>query len=214
MSQDTRQSIGRRRGKCYCVETGGGLVLLVPFSVFQTVHPHFFVVLLEGGEILTSLGEFSLFHAWNQSITWVGMLLLTLSDVPVDEGALGIHEVEFVVQTGPSLGNGSCIGKHTDSTGHLGQVSSGHYLKRMLVREKQSKDRGRLVVDSDFKAGGAPIDELDRTLRLDAGNGSVDIFGHLNWGMNLSARRRLTTSPLKRRQTAMYLPWRGSHLTI
>merc|ERR1712151_1001692 len=39
----------------------------------------FFVVLLESGEILTGLGEFSLFHA--------------LTDVPVDEGSHGLGEI-------------------------------------------------------------------------------------------------------------------------
>merc|ERR1719261_395562 len=40
-------------------------------------------VLLEGREVLAGLGELALLHA--------------LTDVPVDEGALGVHEVELVV---------------------------------------------------------------------------------------------------------------------
>ena len=43
---------------------------------------NFLVVLLEGSKILTGLGELTLLH--------------TLSDVPVDEGTLGVHEIEPV----------------------------------------------------------------------------------------------------------------------
>ena len=42
------------------------------------------VVELKSSEILASLGELALLHA--------------LADVPVDEGALGVHQVELVVQ--------------------------------------------------------------------------------------------------------------------
>ena len=38
-------------------------------------------------------------------------------------------------------------------------------------------DGGRFVVDSDLEASWAPVDELDRSLHLDVGDGSVDIFG-------------------------------------
>jgi hypothetical protein len=109
------------------------------------------VVLLEGSQILTGLGELSLLH--------------TLSDVPVDESTLGVHQVELVVETGPGLGDGRGVGQHAHGTLHLGQVTSGH-------------DGGWLVVDTDLEASGAPVDELDGTLGLDGGDGSVDVLGH------------------------------------
>lgn len=34
-----------------------------------------------------------------------------------------------------------------------------------------------LVVDADLEARGAPVDELDRALRLDRGDGGVDVLG-------------------------------------
>ena len=83
-----------------------------------------FVVLLQGGQILSGLGEFSLFH--------------TFSDVPVDEGALGVHEIELVVKSRPRLGNGGGVGQHADRTLDLGQIATGD-------------DGGWLVVDTDLK---------------------------------------------------------------
>jgi len=108
------------------------------------------VVLLEGGQILTGLGELSFLH--------------TLSDVPMDEGTLGVHQIELVIDTGEHLGDGGGVGDHADGTLHLSQVSSGD-------------DGGGLVVDSALESGGAPVDELDGTLGLDGGDGSVDILG-------------------------------------
>ncbi len=50
------------------------------------------VIFLESSKILTSLRELALFH--------------TLANIPVDKGALGVHEVELVVNAGKSFGNG------------------------------------------------------------------------------------------------------------
>merc|ERR1712137_1314337 len=56
------------------------------------------VVLLEGSQILTGLRELTLLH--------------TLTDVPVDEGTLGVHKIELVVDPGEDLGNGGGVGDH------------------------------------------------------------------------------------------------------
>ena len=48
-----------------------------------------FIILLQGSDVLPGLSELSLLHAF--------------PDVPVDEGPLGVHQVELVVQPGPSL---------------------------------------------------------------------------------------------------------------
>ena len=37
----------------------------------------------------------------------------TFSDIPVDEGAFGIHEVKLVVKSGPGLGDGCGVTQHT-----------------------------------------------------------------------------------------------------
>jgi len=108
------------------------------------------VILLEGGKVLAGLGELALLH--------------TLTDVPVDEGTLGVHEVELVVQARPGLGDGGGVGEHADGPGDLGDITSGD-------------DDGGLVVDANLEAGGAPVDELDGLLGLDVGNGAVDVLG-------------------------------------
>lgn len=58
----------------------------------STVNADLLIVLLKGGKILTSLGEFTLLH--------------TLTNVPVDKGTLGVEKVEFVIKTRPGIGDG------------------------------------------------------------------------------------------------------------
>ena len=64
----------------------------------------------------------------------------------------------------PGLCDGGGVGEHAHGALHLGQVAPRHH-------------GGRLVVDSNLEAGGAPVDELDAPLGLDGGNGGVDILG-------------------------------------
>merc|ERR1712166_632951 len=47
------------------------------------------VIFLEGGEIFSGFRELSFFH--------------TLTNVPMDEGSLGVHEIEFVIDSGEDL---------------------------------------------------------------------------------------------------------------
>merc|ERR1719343_1606029 len=126
------------------------LVFFVKSLGASRVGTNLFVILLQGGKILTGLGELSLFH--------------TFSDVPVDERTLGVHEIELVVDAGEGLGNGRGVGNHTDGTGDLGEVASGDGL-------------GGLVVDSTLESGGAPVDKLNGALGLDGGNSGVDVLG-------------------------------------
>jgi hypothetical protein len=58
------------------------------------VNSNFFVILFESREIFTSLGEFTFFH--------------TLTNVPMDEGTLGVQEIKLVIETGPGIGDGRC----------------------------------------------------------------------------------------------------------
>jgi len=132
-----------RRRECLIL-----LALLFSLSL-NTVDSDLFVVLLKGSKIFTSLRELSLFHA--------------LSDVPVNEGTFGVHEIELVVKTSPSLSNGSGVGQHAHGALDLGKITTRN-------------NSGWLVVDSDLEASGAPVDELDGALGLDSGNGSVDVF--------------------------------------
>ena len=117
---------------------------------FSSLDSDFFVVLLESSEILSSFGELSFFH--------------TFSDVPVDEGSLGVHQVEFMIESAEDLSNGSGVADHAASSHDLGEITS-------------RDDCGGLIVDSDLESSGAPINELNGSLGLDGGNGGVDVFG-------------------------------------
>jgi len=108
------------------------------------------VILLKGGKILTSLRELTLLH--------------TLTDVPVDEGTLGVHKIELVIDTRKSLSDSGGVGNHAHSALNTGQITSGD-------------NSGRLVVDTALESSGAPVDELHSALGLDGGNRGVDILG-------------------------------------
>jgi len=132
---------------------GSSLVLLAfLFGLsLDTVDSDLFVVLLQSSKILTSLGELSLLH--------------TLSHIPVDEGTLGVHEIELVVKTSPGLSDGSGVGQHAHGALDLGEITTGD-------------DGGWLVVDSDLETSGTPVDELDGTLGLNGSNGSIHVLGN------------------------------------
>ena len=90
---------------------------------------------------------------------------INLKYLPMNEGALGVHEIELVVEPGPSFGDGRGVGQHADGALDLGEIAS-------------RDDRRGLIVDADFESGGAPIHELDRTLGLDGGNGGINVLGN------------------------------------
>ena len=82
----------------------------------------------------------------------------------MDEGSLGVHKIELVIDAGEDLGDGGGVGDHAHGAHNLGEIATG--------------DNGRgLVVDSAFETGGAPVDELDGPLGLDGGDSGVDILG-------------------------------------
>jgi hypothetical protein len=81
----------------------------------------------------------------------------------VHESTLGVHQVELGVDAREHLSNGSGVGQHANSTLDLGQIATG------------DGSRG-LRVDTNLEASRAPIYELDGSLGLDDGDGSVDIL--------------------------------------
>jgi len=82
----------------------------------------------------------------------------------VDEGTLGVHEIELVIDSREDLSDGGGVGDHADGAHDLGEITTRN-------------DGRRLVVDTALEAGRAPVDELDGSLGLDGGNGGVDILG-------------------------------------
>ena len=81
----------------------------------------------------------------------------------MDEGTLGVHEVELVVKAAPGLGDGGGVSEHADSPLDLGKIATWD-------------DGWWLVVDTDLEAGWAPVDELDGPLGLDGSNGGGDVL--------------------------------------
>merc|ERR1712190_194069 len=126
-------------------------ITLAIISSLGGVKANLLVILLESSKIFPGLGELTLLHS--------------LSNVPVDEGPLGVHEVELVVKSGPGLGNSSGVREHAHGPADLGKIPSGN-------------DGWWLVVDTDLESGGTPVDKLDAPLGLDGGNGSVHVLGH------------------------------------
>jgi len=108
------------------------------------------VVLLKSSEILSGLRELSLLHS--------------LSDVPMDEGSLCVHEIELVVDSGEDFSNGSGVGDHADCSHDLGEITTWN-------------NCWWLIVDTALETSWAPIHELDGSLGLDGGDGGVDILG-------------------------------------
>merc|ERR1711965_37509 len=125
------------------------LVFLISFSlIIDRVDTNLLVIFLESGHVFSCLRELSLFH--------------TFSNIPVHEGTLGIHEIELVIKSCPSLSDGSCVGQHAHGTLNFSQISSWHHC-------------GWLVVDTDFESSWAPVHKLDRSLCLDGG---VHVLGN------------------------------------
>jgi len=121
----------------------------------EAVGSDLLVILLESSQVLAGLGEFTLFH--------------TLTNVPVNEGALAVHEIELVVKSRPGLGDGSGVGQHGDGaldrreTTVLGRGRNGH---------------GLLVVDAELETGRAPLDEVEGGLGLESSNSSAAVAGN------------------------------------
>jgi hypothetical protein len=113
------------------------------------INANFFVVFFKRCEIFSSLGEFTFLH--------------TFADVPVYECTFGVKEVKLMVKAAPCGRDGGCVGQHAHATADLGQITAGDVGRR-------------LVADTKLESSGAPVNELDCSLRLDDGNGRVHIF--------------------------------------
>ena len=51
----------------------------------------------------------------------------------MNKGSLRKHEIELVVQPGPGLHDGRCVGQAADGPADLGQVASGYHSWRLVV---------------------------------------------------------------------------------
>merc|ERR1712232_1448860 len=118
---------------------------------FCGLDAHLLVVLLQRRQVFTSLGELAFLHA--------------LTDIPVHEGTLGVHEIELVIDAGEDLGDSSGVADHAHSAHDLGEVTTWH-------------DGRWLIVDAALEGSRAPVDELNSTLCFDGSDGRVNILWH------------------------------------
>ena len=126
------------------------LVLSLDLLTLEGVGSNLLVIALKSSQILTGLREFTLLH--------------TLTNVPVDEGTLGVHEIELVGESGPGLSDGGGVGQHAHGAVDLGEVTVGDHLRW-------------LVADTKLETSWAPVDELDGALGLEGGNSAVGVLG-------------------------------------
>ena len=108
-----------------------------------------FVILFKGSQIFSGFREFTFFH--------------TFSDIPMNKGSLSVHKIELMIKSREYFGDCSGVGNHADGSHDFGQISSGDY-------------SWRLIVDTDFESGRAPIDKLNGSLSLDGGDRSINVF--------------------------------------
>merc|ERR1712213_240137 len=141
----------RKYLKQMAVEDELVFITLAVISSLSRVKANLLVILLESSKVFPGLRELTLLH--------------TLSNVPVDEGPLGVHEVELVVKPGPGLGDGGGVREHAHGPADLSKISTGN-------------DGWWLVVDTDLESSRTPVNKLDAPLGLDGGNGSVHVLGH------------------------------------
>jgi hypothetical protein len=111
------------------------LIALLPAlsGVIDGLGTDLLVVLLERGEILSGLAELALLHS--------------LADIPVDEGALGVHQIELVVDAAEDLGDGGRVGDHADGALDLGEIAARDDGRRLVVdaalKRKRKKRQGK-----------------------------------------------------------------------
>lgn len=82
----------------------------------------------------------------------------------MNESTLRVEQVELVVQSRPCGSDRRRVGQHAERSRNLGEITAGD-------------ERGRFVADTELETGRTPVDELDRSLCLDLGNGGVDVLG-------------------------------------
>ena len=81
----------------------------------------------------------------------------------MNESSFGVHKIEFVINSGENFSNSSRVGDHAYSSHDFSEVTTWY-------------NSWRLVIDTAFETGWAPIDKLDGSFGFDGSNGGVDIF--------------------------------------
>merc|ERR1712071_538033 len=95
------------------------LIVLALLSSLSRVKADLLVILLESSKVLPCLRELALLHA--------------LSDIPVHEGTLGVHEIKLMVKPCPCLSDGRGVRQHANCPLDLGEVASRHHGRWLVV---------------------------------------------------------------------------------
>ena len=103
------------------------------------------------GQIFSGFTELTFFHAF--------------TNIPVNECSLGVHEIEFVIESSLSLDDDGGVAQHANSSLDFRQITTWN-------------GGWWLVIDTDFESGWAPVNELDGSFGFDGGDGGVDVFWH------------------------------------
>merc|ERR1712029_92023 len=135
---------------CHSVLISLVFVIISSIINFSRIKSNLLVILLKCSKILSCFRELSLLH--------------TLTNIPVNKGSLGVHQIKLVIQSSPGLSNGGGIGEHADGSLDLGKISTWD-------------NSWWLVVDTNLETSWTPVNKLDASLGLDGGNGSIDILG-------------------------------------
>ena len=109
----------------------------------------------------------------------VNFLYLSFSVLPVDKSALSIHQIEFVIESGPGLSDRGGVWEHTDGTLNLSQIASGHDSWGLIVQTDLNFKWNsiNLCFYLYLETSRAPVDELDGSLCFNVSNGGVNVFG-------------------------------------
>ena len=107
---------------------------------------------------------------------------------PVDEGSLGVEQVELVVESGPSGGDTNIsVVRYARLTkwcwtAYTGIARPWRDHPRGRVLEARCRYRAiisaKLPTVTHLETSRTPVDELDGPLGLDVADGSVDILGN------------------------------------
>lgn len=82
----------------------------------------------------------------------------------MNEGALGVHQVELGVDAGKDGAESSGVGQHANGSADLGKITTRN-------------DDGGLAVDTALETSGRPVNELNGVLALDGVDGRADVTG-------------------------------------
>jgi hypothetical protein len=82
----------------------------------------------------------------------------------MNESSLGVHEIEFMIDSGEDFSDSSRVGDHADSSHDFSEITTWD-------------NSWGLIVDSAFETSWAPVNELDGSLGFDGSNGGVNILG-------------------------------------